>query len=218
MKAIKKYYWLVLFAMFLLVSVWFADYLTLDGIKSNKQWIKNIIAHHYILSVAVFFIACSVFINSPLPMAAVIKVMGGYFFGFYYGAVYNISATLIACLLGFYLSRYALKDLFEAAYYQRLQKVEQEIEVNGFYYFLSLRLVMVVPYFIINVIAGISRVSFKHYLFATVLGVIPSSLIYANGGSKLEQIESVAQLLQPEYVVSLVLLACALLWPALQRK
>ncbi len=204
--------------MFLLVSVWFADYLTLDGIKSNKQWIKNIIAHHYILSVAVFFIACSVFINSPLPMAAVIKVMGGYFFGFYYGAVYNISATLIACLLGFYLSRYALKDLFEAAYYQRLQKVEQEIEVNGFYYFLSLRLVMVVPYFIINVIAGISRVSFKHYLFATVLGVIPSSLIYANGGSKLEQIESVAQLLQPEYVVSLVLLACALLWPALQRK
>lgn len=218
MKAIKKYYWLVLFAIFLLVSVWFADYLTLDGIKSNKQWIKNIIEHHYILSVAVFFIACSVFINSPLPMAAVIKVMGGYFFGFYYGAVYNISATLIACLLGFYLSRYALKDLFEAAYYKRLQKVEQEIEVNGFYYFLSLRLVMVVPYFIINVIAGISRVSFKHYLFATVLGVIPSSLIYANGGSKLEQIESVAQLLQPEYVVSLVLLACALLWPALQRK
>ena len=218
MVLVKKYYLVSLFVLFLIISAYFYDHLTLETIKDNKLWISDFIAHHYSLSVFLFFLSCLVFINSPIPLAAIIKVLGGFTFGFYMGSFYNISATILACLAGFGISRYALKEAFEKAYYDRVKKVEDDIEKNGFYYFLTLRLVMVVPYFIINITAGISRVSFKHYLFSTLLGVIPTSLIYANAGSRLEQINSVAELLEPEFIVAVLLIALASVIPPWLKK
>ncbi|WP_232322424.1 TVP38/TMEM64 family protein [Methylomonas lenta] len=151
-------------------------------------------------------------------MAAIIKVLGGFFFGFSLGAIYNVTATFLGCIVGFAISRYALKDSFEKNYYERIKKVENEVEKNGFYYFLILRLVMVVPYFLINITAGLSRISFKKYLLSTLLGVTPMSLVYANGGNQLEQINSISELLEPEVIVALILIAVALLVPVFIKK
>lgn len=214
----KKYYLALLFILFLVVSIYFNQLLTIESVKNNKLWINELITDNYILSVFLFFVSCLVFVNSPIPLAAIIKVLGGFFFGFWLGAIYNIAATIFACLAGFAISRYALKDVFEKRYYQRIKKVEIEVEKNGFYYFLTLRLVMVVPYFLINITAGLSRISFKKYLLSTVLGVMPMSLIYANGGSQLEQINSISELLEPEVVVTLMLIALASLVPMLMKK
>ncbi len=199
------------------VSWYFADAMTLDNVQLHKDWLSAFIDRHYFSAVLFFFIACAFFINSPLPLAAVIKVLGGYFFGIYLGAMFNILATLNACLLGFLLSRYAFRSTFEAHFLSRLQQVESEIEKNGFYYFFSLRLMMVVPYFLINFVAGISRISFRAYFASTALGVIPASLVYANGGSKLEQIKSLAELFQIE-VIGALLLIILLSWVPLMIK
>lgn len=197
----------------ILASVWFSDLLTIEDVKKNKLWVSGFIDSHYLLSVFLFFLSCAVFINSPVPFAAIVKLLGGFFFGFYLGAIYNIAATILACLIGFGISRYAFKEAFEKSYFERLKSVEAEIENNGFYYFLMLRLVMVVPYFLINIIAGISRISFKNYAFSTMLGVIPASLVYANGGNKLEQINSVSELFRSDVVASLLLISSISLLP-----
>jgi uncharacterized membrane protein YdjX (TVP38/TMEM64 family) len=157
---------------------------------------------------------CLVFINSPLPMAAVMKILSGYFFGFYIGAFYNILATLVACLAGFLLSRYVFRTQFERLYYKRLEAIEHEIERNGLYYFLSLRIVLVVPYFLINIIAGLSRLSLRDYLISTFLGVVPASLIYANGGQQLEHIRSASELFGWPIIGSLALMAAFSMLPA----
>jgi uncharacterized membrane protein YdjX (TVP38/TMEM64 family) len=187
---------------------------SLADIQVHKQAITIFIENHYAVSVSLFFMLCVLFINSPLPLAAVMKILAGYFFGFYIGAAYNIGATLLACLVGFWLSRYAFRSRFEQLFYAQLESVEHEIERNGLYYFLSLRIVMVVPYFLINIIAGLSRLSFKDYLLSTVFGVVPASLIYANGGAQLEQIRSTAELFDWDTVGSLALMAAASLLPA----
>ncbi|OAI09934.1 hypothetical protein A1359_17825 [Methylomonas lenta] len=215
---IKKYYLAVLFIIFLVASIYFYDLLTLESIKSNKLWINEFITNNYVLSVFLFFMSCMIFVNSPLPLAAIIKVLGGFFFGFSLGAIYNVTATFLGCIVGFAISRYALKDSFEKNYYERIKKVENEVEKNGFYYFLILRLVMVVPYFLINITAGLSRISFKKYLLSTLLGVTPMSLVYANGGNQLEQINSISELLEPEVIVALILIAVALLVPVFIKK
>lgn len=204
--------------LFLIASIYFSDQLTIENIKTNNLQIKDFIHNHYAFSVFLFFASCVIFINTPAPFAAIIKILGGFFFGFYMGVVYNIVATIMACLVGFALSRYAFKEIFEAAYYDRLQKVETEIEKNGFYYFLTLRLVMVVPYFLINFMAGISRISFKSYLFSTLLGVMPASVIYANGGNRLEQINSVSELFKSDVVISLALIALFSISPMIIKK
>lgn len=184
-----------------------SEFFTIDTFKSHKQWIDDFISKNYFFSVFVFFIACVIFINTPVPFAALMKVLSGFFFGFYLGTVYNIAATTLACLVGFSISRYAFKSPFERAFYQSLKTVEDEIANNGFYYFLTLRLIMVAPYFIINIVAGISRISFRHFLLSTLLGVIPMSLVYANGGNQLEHINSISDLFKVPVVLSLLLVA-----------
>lgn len=213
-----KFLLMALLGLFLILSIYSMDFMTIENVKNNKVMILGFIGNHYFSSVAIFFISCVVFVNSPVPFAAIVKLLGGFFFGFYLGAIYNIAATVLACVIGFSISRYAFKDSFEKRYFNKLKKIELEIEKNGFYYFVFLRLVMVVPYFLINILAGISRISFNKFLYSTVIGVIPASLIYANGGSKLEKINSVNELFRTDIVFSLVLVAILLLTPVLFKK
>lgn len=215
---IKKYSRALLLILVLAASIYFADDLTLESVISNKVRLGQFIQDHYSFSVILFFLACVIFVNSPVPAAAAIKVLGGYFFGFYLGAAYNVAATILACLVGFAVSRYALKEWFEKRYYDRIKSIDTELEHNGFYYFLSLRLVMVVPYFIINISAGISRVSFRQYCYSTILGVMPTSLIYANGGEKLERIASFNELLEPPVIAAILLVAALSLVPVALNK
>ncbi len=213
-----RFFLILLLVLFLIISALSLDFITIDNVKNNKNYISYFISSNYFTSVLIFFISCAVFINSPIPFAAIIKLLGGFFFGFYLGAFYNIAATILACLAGFAISRYAFKDIFEKRYYEKLKKIENEIEHNGFYYFLSLRLVMVVPYFLINILAGISRISFKQYLFSTGLGVIPASLIYANAGNTLEQMDSIQQVFRADVVFSVMLVAVISLLPIIKKK
>lgn len=214
----KKHSLAILLVVFLILSAYFSDFITIENVRSNKVWVTEFIKDNYFFSVFLFFISCIVFVNSPVPFAAVIKVLGGFFFGLHMGAIYNIISTVIACLVGFAISRYAFKEMFEKAYFERVKSIETDIETNGFYYFLSLRLVMIVPYFLINILAGISRVSFKKYLFSTLLGVMPSSLIYANGGNKLEQVDSISGLFQSEMIIAIILIALMSIFPVLMKK
>ncbi|MGR9053606.1 MAG: TVP38/TMEM64 family protein, partial [Gammaproteobacteria bacterium] len=87
--------------LFLVVTLFSMDIMTIENIKHNKVQISRFIADHYSLSVVLFYLSCAVFINSPVPFAAVVKLLGGFFFGFHLGAVYNITATILACLVGF---------------------------------------------------------------------------------------------------------------------
>jgi uncharacterized membrane protein YdjX (TVP38/TMEM64 family) len=206
-------YLLVLLSLLLGVAVYHLEMPNLSDILQNKQAISVFIESHYAFSVVMFFLMCVVFINSPIPMAAVMKILSGYFFGFYTGAFYNILATLVACLVGFFLSRHVFKTQFERLFYARLERIEHEIERNGLYYFLSLRIVLVVPCFLINISAGLSRLSFRDYFLSTFLGVLPASLIYANGGQQLEHIRSTSELFEWGTIVSLTLMATISLLP-----
>ncbi len=209
---------IIILLSFCAISAVSMDYLTFEKINQHKQQIGEFIQLNYQLSVALFYLACCIFINSPIPLAALFKLLGGFFFGFYLGAFFNITATFLACILGFLLSRYTFKNSFEKKYYHRLKKVEDDIEHNGFYYLLSLRFIMIVPYFLTNILAGISRISFSKYVYSTAIGVIPASLMYANAGSKLEQISSPSELISIEIILAFTLIALLSLLPALHKK
>lgn len=210
--------WLAVIGLIILMSFYLTDIVTLDHVKANEAYLRAFIADHYGLSVLLFFVACTLFVNSPIPLAAALKVLGGFFFGFYWGAFYNIGATLLACLVGYGISRYTFRELFEKRYYDNLRAVENDIEKNGFYYFLSLRLIMVVPYFLINILAGLSRISFRKYLASTLVGVTPASLVYANGGNRLEQITSLQEIFRFDIILSLAAVALISLCPVIIKK
>ncbi|MCD2451865.1 VTT domain-containing protein [Methylicorpusculum oleiharenae] len=210
---IVKNWLIILLVLIIILSLYSSDIITLDNVKNNEKYIRYFISNNYFFSVVMFFTSCIIFINSPIPLAAVLKVLGGFFFGFYLGAVYNIAATLAACLIGFLISRYSFNKVFKNRYLDKLDSIGNEIEKNGFYYFLSLRLVMFVPYFLINILGGISRISFKKYLLSTLIGVTPASLIYANGGNQLDHIHSIKDLFSFDILFSIVIVATITLLP-----
>ncbi len=209
---------ITLLIIFFTVSYLSKDILTVENAIENKETIIIFIDENYILSTIIFFILCIILINSPIPLAGFLKLVGGFFFGIYIGAIYNILATTLAGIAGFAISRYALKNTFQKMYSEKLKKMENEIKINGFYYFLTLRLILVIPYFFINIFAGISKISMKKYIASTFLGVIPASILYANAGSQLEKINSVKDIFSFEILIAFTLLILFSLIPLIWKK
>jgi uncharacterized membrane protein YdjX (TVP38/TMEM64 family) len=164
-------------------------------------------------------LACgAVAINSPLPLAALIKVLTGYFFGLEAGFTLNVGISVSGGLVGFMASRH----LFHRALYKRfghqLARANLEIARNGFWYVLSARLLVAAPFFLVNVLAGLSSMRKRKFLLGTLLGVLPSSMLYAMSGSQLETIRSVSDLANPRMAVILALVAAAVVVPALIKR
>ncbi len=210
-KLLKEKLFTIIFVLFIIlvlsISLYYKDSLSLENIKNNKEMLKEIVNENYILSSIIFFLACIIFINSPLPLAAVIKIMGGFLFGFIVGSIYNILATTLACMIGFYLSRYALRNTLHNKFRNHLDSIEHQIEKNGFTYFLTARIILIIPYFLINIIGGLSKIKTKDYFISTILGVIIPSVIYANAGFRLESISKFSDLYSIEMITALFLIA-----------
>lgn len=158
--------------------------------------------------------AGSLAINSPVPLAALIKLLSGYIFGIQGGFLLNVGMSVLGGFLGFAASRYLFYQAFHAHFSRPLAKVSLEIARNGFWYVLSSRLFMVAPFFLVNVLAGLSGIRKRKFLLGTALGVLPSSMIYALSGDKLESIRSLSDLADPRVTLALAGLAVVAVLPA----
>jgi len=160
----------------------------------------------------------AIIINCPVPVAALVKVLAGYFFGIQAGVALNVSVSVLGGLLGFMATRHLFHRQLYSRFSRQLARVNLEIARNGFWYVLSARLLMVTPFFLVNVLSGLSCVRKRKFLLGTFLGVIPSSAIYAVSGSHLESIRTASDMASPKFVFILALLAAVSVVPALLRR
>ena len=160
----------------------------------------------------------SVAINCPVPVAALVKVLAGYFFGVTGGFTLNVAMSLVGGLLGFTATRHWFYHALYSRFARPLAQANLEIARNGFWYVLSARLLMVTPFFLVNILAGLSSIRKRKFLAATGLGVLPSSAIYALSGDQLETIRSVQDFASPRFALVMTLLAVAAVVPALFRR
>ena len=160
----------------------------------------------------------AVVINCPVPVAALIKVLAGYFFGVQAGVALNVSVSVLGGLLGFMATRHLFHRSLYAHFSHQLARANLEIARNGFWYVLSARLLMVTPFFLVNVLAGLSCIRKRKFLLGTFLGVLPSSVIYAVSGNHLESIRTASDMASPQFAVILALLAAVSVVPALLKR
>ncbi|MFP5221992.1 MAG: TVP38/TMEM64 family protein [Acidobacteriota bacterium] len=159
----------------------------------------------------------AVAINCPLPLAALVKVLSGYFFGTSWGFTLNVSLSCAGGLLGFVAVRHLFYHALYSRFSRQLARANLEIARNGFWFVLSARLIMATPFFMVNVLAGLSCIRKRKFLLGTFLGVLPSSMIYAVSGSRLETFRSLSDLADPQFALALSLLGLAATIPALVR-
>ena len=164
------------------------DYLNLQMLQENKEILKGFVERNYLASVLVFIAAYIVIVALSVPGAMWLSIAGGFFFGVIFATIYiNIGATIGATLV-FLAARFFLGEMVQNKYGDRLSKFNEEVETNGGNYLITLRLIPVFPFWMINLFAGVTRIKPRTFIWTTSLGIIPGSAVYAYAGYAINDI------------------------------
>ena len=201
-------------------SFYFFDiqqYLSFESLKTNRDRLNFIYQENSIAFISWFVVIYFLTVSLSLPGATVLTLTAGAVFGSVLGMfLVNIGATLGATA-AFLSARFIFRDWVEDKFSDKLEAVNSGISSNALSYMLFLRLVPLFPFFLINLVLGLTQVRLSVYFFSTMIGIMPGSFIYANAGSNLAGINSVSDIASPEVFGALVLLGIFALIPALYR-
>ena len=171
----------VIVAVFLVL--WFftplGDLVDFKSMFENRAAVLESVNTRYTLAVIVYIAVYIAATALSIPGATVLTLLGGFFFGPWLATVYiNVGAT-VGALLIFLAARYFLGDGIQAKYGEKLKKFNREIEENGPNYMLTLRLIPIFPFFLVNLFSGVTTIKPRQFLWTTSLGIIPGSFAYA---------------------------------------
>lgn len=193
-------------------------YLSLDVLKANRDKLLTFTEKHYWSAVGLFILTYITQTAFSLPGATLMTLTGGFLFGSLWAALYvNIGATTGATL-AFLASRYLLRSWVEQRFGNRLAAFQEGFRQNAFNYLLTLRLIPLFPFFLVNLLSGLTRVNAGTYVVATALGIIPGSLAYTFAGRQLSTINSLSELASPRLLLAFTLLGLLFLMPVVYRK
>ena len=210
---------LLLIAVVLGIVAFFAfdlgRFLTLDYIKGSQAAFGELYASQPFKVAAVYFLIYVVSTALSLPGAAIITLAGGAIFGLGWGTVIVSFASTMGATLAFLMSRFVLRSSIEDKFGNRLAEINKGIAKDGAFYLFTLRLIPVVPFFVINLVMGLTKMKARTFYWVSQLGMLAGTLVYVNAGTQLAQIDSLQGILSPGLIGSFVLLG---LFPLIARK
>jgi uncharacterized membrane protein YdjX (TVP38/TMEM64 family) len=193
-------------------------FLSLQSLKDNRDSLLSFTETHAAVAAALFVLTYVAVTGLSLPGAVILTLAGGFLFGFVWGTLFvNLGATTGATL-AFLASRYLLRDWVEQKFGKWLGPVQQGFTSNAFSYLLTLRLIPLFPFFVVNLVSGLTRMNVGTYVVATALGIIPGSFVYAYAGRQLGTINSLQDIASPGVIGAFVLLGLLALVPSLYKK
>ena len=182
------------------------DYLGWDSLRSNVDAWQKQVSEHLAAALAVYFSAYTIITALSLPAAAAMTLLGGALFGRLLGTAVVSAASTLGATLAFLGSRYLFRDWVQNRYRDRLRTINEGIERDGAYYLFMLRLVPLIPFFLINLGMGLSTISVWTYALTSWIGMLPGTFLYVNAGTAIATIESPADALSPTVLISLAAL------------
>ncbi|HHZ83131.1 MAG TPA: TVP38/TMEM64 family protein [Nitrospirales bacterium] len=194
------------------------QYLTLESLKTHRTQLLAYTEEHYSIAVMLFVLLYCIQTALSLPGATILTLGGGLLFGSVLGALYvNIAATSGATL-AFLTVRYLLHDWVERKFGHRLEPLHRGFSKNAFSYLLTLRLVPLFPFFLVNMVSGLTRIRLSRYVLATSIGILPGSFVYTNAGRQLGMIDSLGEIASLGVLGAFALLALFALLPIIYRR
>jgi pyruvate/2-oxoglutarate dehydrogenase complex dihydrolipoamide dehydrogenase (E3) component/uncharacterized membrane protein YdjX (TVP38/TMEM64 family) len=210
---------IIVSVIFLIAAVFFAfdldQLLTLDSIKNSQAQMLELKSSQPIFMGVGFLLIYIAVTALSLPGAAVMTLAAGAFFGLFWGTVIVSFASTIGATLAFLAARFVLRDSVQNKFSERLKTINAGIEREGAFYLFTLRLVPLFPFFLINLLMGLSAIRVSTFYFVSQLGMLAGTLVFVNAGTQLAQIDSVAGILSPGLLMSFVLIG---LFPLIAKK
>jgi uncharacterized membrane protein YdjX (TVP38/TMEM64 family) len=160
-------------------------YLTLDALAANRAWLLDRVADNAAVVVIAFIAVYAATVALSVPGAAVLTVAGGFLFGTVFGAIYAVIGATLGAVGIFLFVKAGLGDALTTRAGSAVDRLRTGFQDNAFGYLLFLRLLPVFPFFVVNLAAAILDVPLRTFTLATLIGIIPGSLIYASIGDGL---------------------------------
>lgn len=156
---------------------------------------------------AILFFSIYVAVTAlSIPGAAVMTLAGGALFGLLWGTVLVSFASALGATLAMLVSRYVLRDAIRKKFSARLAAIDAGLARDGAFYLLTLRLVPVFPFFVINLVMGLTRMPVWQFLWISQLGMLAGTVVYVNAGTQIAQLKSLSDVASPTLWGSLALL------------
>lgn len=181
-------------------------YLSLSELQRHQSWLTAIREEHLLMSLVVAFSIYVVVTALSLPGAAIMTLALGAIFGFGWGLVIASFASAIGATLAFLIARFLLHDWVTERFGKRLRTIQENFAKDGAFYLLTLRLVPAFPFFLINLLMGLTHIRVWTYYWVSQVGMLGGTAVYVNAGTQLAAIESTADIFSWQLFASFTLL------------
>ena len=201
---------ILLVAIAMMIAAFFifdiGQYLTLESLKAHQQDLAEYIQSNWLQAFIVYFVIYVTATALSLPGAIILTLGAGALFGLGFGLLLASFASTIGATLAFLVSRFLLRDWVKSTFSERIKAIDKGVEKDGPFYLLSLRLVPIFPFFVINLVMGVTSIKTVTYYLVSQVGMLIGTAVYVNAGTQLAEIEAVSDIASKELILSFVLL------------
>ena len=183
------------------------QYLNLEFIKSQLNRFKAYKDAHPLLTALVFSGTYILVTAASIPGALVLTLCCGAIFGFVTGTAIALVSATIGATISFLVARYLFDDLVQKKAGDRVTRIRENFRKEGALYLFSVRLVPVIPFFVINLVMGLTSIKTVTFFWASLIGMAPGTMVFINAGTQLGRLDSIKGLLSPALIGSFLLLA-----------
>lgn len=190
-------------------------FLNLETLKFHQEELKAYARTYPWQSAGLFFLAYTLVTALSIPGAAIMTLAAGAIFGLAWGTLIVSFASSIGATLAFLAARFVLRDSIQKRFGDKLKSFNEGVARDGAFYLFTLRLAPIFPFFLINLVMGLTPMRAWTFYWVSQLGMLAGTLVYVNAGTQLAQIDSLSGILSPGLIFSFVLLG---IFPLLAKK
>ena len=206
-------------AILILVAAFFifdlGQYFNLDYLKEKQAVINTFYEQQPLTTAVSYFLLYIIITGLSLPGAVILTLAGGAIFGVLWGTVLVSFASTIGATLAFLFSRYLFREYIQGRFADKLATINKGMEKEGAFYLFTLRLVPIFPYFVINLVMGLTPIRTIPFFLVSQAGMLAATVIFVNAGTRIAKIEQIGDILSLELILSFALLG---LFPLIAKK
>ena len=201
------------------IAVFFAAgghrYFTFEWLKAQQAAIDGWYRANPLLTVLVYFLVYVAVTGLSLPGATLLTLAGGAVFGLLWGTVIVSFASSLGATLAFLASRFLMRDWVRSRFGERVRAIDEGLAKDGAFYLFTLRLLPVVPFFLINLSLGLSAMRVRTFYWVSQIGMLAGTLVYVNAGTQLARLDSLRGILSWQLLGAFLLLG---VFPLIAKK
>lgn len=189
-----------------------------ETLKAQKELLLELVQTHFWLSAMLLMGAYALSVALMIPIATLFSLAAGFMFGAIWGTLIAVLGATLGAMASFYVARFVLGESLQNSYAKELERFNKEFETNGYSYLFALRLLPIFPFFLINLLCGLTRIDIKTFFITTFIGIIPGGFAYTYAGSQLSAINAPSDIFTKEMALAFFFLGLLSLLPVAYKK